>query len=78
MKAKYIPPDGPFNRVSVIAIGQTLLVRVGTDIYMFKNPANNPLKSVEVEIHSEFTPDKLFEAIEIHALKQMPDARQTI
>lgn len=78
MIAKYISPDGPFGRVSVVAVEQTLLIRVGVNIYMFKNPANTPHESVEVEIMSQSTPEEIFEAMEIHALKQMSDDRQTI
>ena len=79
MKAKYIPP-GPFNRTPAIAFGSWIFIQINGFVYMYENP-EQPLPAstvVEFDVDENISPDELFEAMEIHSLKQLPDVRQTI
>ena len=79
MIARYIPP-GPFNRTPAILLGSWIFIKINGFVYMYENPdIPSPASNVtEFDVDAQITPDELFEAMEIHALKQMPDARQTI
>ena len=79
MTAKYIPP-GPFNRAPAVILGSWIFIQINGFVYMYENPGC-PLPAsmvAEFDVDENISPDELFEAMEIHALKQIPDVRQTI
>lgn len=77
MKAKYIPP-GPWNKTPAILLGSWIFIKINGFVYMYANPDKPPPVSnvAEFDVDDQITPDELFEAMEIHALKQMPDHAQ--